>query len=466
MTASQTPANTGGLPGPDECLALLERAVRSVSADGAEATLSAHVERLTGFAANQVRHATTESRRSLSLAAVFDRRLVRVTADTCDAEGIARLGRRAEEMAAVPREPDLEVALAPPAPSYPESRFDAATAADDHAAQAEDVAGVLRLAAERQLEAAGYLLSRVESEAILNSAGLAAYHLGTAAETAVTFRRIPGRRIPGNVETSGYGAMASWRAGALRLEALSVSVANKALWGTPPSSVPPGRYTVILEPLAVAELLLFLAEGFNARAVLEEYSFLSGRMERVQFSPLFTLRDDVTHPLQHGAPFDGEGWPRQRVTLVDAGRVAALLYDRATASRMSASPTGHGYALPNPHGAAASNLVLTPGEQTNDQLVGGCELGILVTRFWYARPVDPGTLTVTGLTRDGTFLIEDGRVTRRLADLRWNESLIDAFGRIDAVGKLPAVVPIDGATVVTPALRIPGFNFGGSEPDP
>jgi predicted Zn-dependent protease len=341
------------------------------------------------------------------------------------------------------------------APSFmPADKFDPAIIHDDHEAQMEDVAQVVRLASERGLDAAGYILSRVQQEVVINSTGLEAFSLGTQAGAAITMRR-----VAAHLETSGYGAIASWQAEAVRLDDLSVAVANKAIWGGAPERIPPGEYTVILEPLAVAELLLFLADGFNARSVEENDSFLTGKLGERCFSPCLTLLDDFSHPLQSGVPFDGEGWPRNKVTLINAGRVSELLYDRATAARMGAAPTGHGLPIPNPDGAQAANLVLVPGEHSNEALVSGCERGILVTRFWYVRPVDPGTMTLTGLTRDGTFLIEEGHVVRRLADLRWNESLLRAFARLDAVGRQTAVVPMEETTVVAPAVRIPGFRF-------
>jgi predicted Zn-dependent protease len=443
------------LPSREQAFEILHRTLRATAADAAEASFDAEVTRLTGYAAGELRHTITEGGRALSLAAVFDRRVSRVTTTRIDAEGIADLARRAEAIARVPREPDLAIDLAgpPAAPSLP-SKFDAATASDDHAAQTGDAAAVLRLARSRGLEAAGYVMSSEGVSAIRNTAGLEAYHHGTEAEAAVTMRR-----LGGEAETSGYGAAAAWRAAAIRLDEIAASVANKAIWGGPPLKLDPGEYTVVLEPLAVAELLMFLAEGFNARSVEEDDSFLTGRVGKDLFSPLFTLLDDAGHPLQRGLPFDGEGWPKRRVALIDKGRVAELLADRATAARMGLEPTGHGFPIPNAHGAYAANLVVPPGDASNEDLVAGCARGILVTRFWYARPVDPGTLTVTGLTRDGTFLIEDGRVTRRLADLRWNQSLIEAFAALDAVGNREAVVPMEHLTVVTPALRIPRFRF-------
>ncbi len=454
----------GPLPSREETEEILDRTLRATGADAAEASLDAGVSVLTAFGAGELRHTLREESRSLSLAAVFDRRVVRVSTTATDADAIGALARRAEAIARRSRpqggptssemEPDRNVDLAGPAGPAVESKFDPATATDDPAAQVDDVAGVLSLAGSRRLEAAGYVLSEVSMSAIHNSAGLSAFHQGTQAEAAVTMRR----RGPAG-ETSGYGAAAAWRAGEIALGEMAAAVANKAIWGGPPRRLPPDEYTVVLEPLAVAELLLFLSEGFNARSVLEEDSFLTGRLGQTLFSPLLTLADDVSHPLQRGVPFDGEGWPRRPVTLVDQGRVAALVADRATAVRMGIAPTGHGLPIPNAEGAMPANLVLTPGTHSNEALVAGCERGILVTRFWYCRPVDPGTLTVTGLTRDGTFLIENGRVTGRLADLRWNQSLLEAFARLEAVGSRPAVVPLEGITVVTPALRIPRFRF-------
>ena len=451
---ARAPGRTGSLPSEAQAQEILDRALRAVCADAAEATLCACISQLTAFATGEIRHTIAEEGRVLSLAAVFQRRVVRVSTTRTDDEAIAALARRAQEMGRIPREPDLEMDLAAAAGPYAPAKFDPATAEGDPATQLEDAHGVLHLARTRSLESAGFLASTAQLSAIANTAGLRVLARATEADAALTMRR-----LAGGTETSGYAAAAAWRSAEIPLEEMAAAAANKALWGGSPVHLAPGPYTVILEPIAVAELLLFLSEGFNARSVEENDSFLTGRVGEALFNPLMTLSDDVTHPLQRGLPFDGEGVPRRTVKLIDRGRVAALLTDRATAARMGTEPTGHGHPLPNPHGAQAQQLVLAPGAHAQDRLVSECERAILVTRFWYARPVDPGTCTVTGLTRDGTFLIEDGRVSRRLVDLRWNESLLEAFARLEAVGDRLSVVPMEHLTVVTPAVRIPGFHF-------
>ena len=211
---------------------------------------------------------------------------------------------------------------------------------------------------------------------------------------------------------------------------------------------------------------------FGGTALLEQRSFLNNRMGTKLFGDNITIHDDVYHPLQSGAAFDGEGIPRQRATLVEKGVVKNLVYSRATAQKMQHSElasrlgeigsTGHGFPLPNEIGDAPMNIVVEGGNkdaQNVDQMVSSTERGILVTRLWYIREVDPYEKILTGMTRDGTFLIEDGKLVSGVRNFRFNQSLIDMLQNVAALGASVRASGEESFDMVVPPMKVNNFNF-------
>ena len=186
---------------------------------------------------------------------------------------------------------------------------------------------------------------------------------------------------------------------------------------------------MILEPSAVLDLVGFLFYDFAATAMADQRSCFNKRMGKNMMGENITLHDDAYHPLQSGAPFDGEGIPRQKILLVDKGVPTNLVYSRATAKKMKAKPTGHGFSLPNDMGEAPMNLVFGGGDSSMDEMVRSTERGILVTRLWYIREVDPYEKVLTGMTRDGTFLVQDGRVAGGLRNFRFNQGILEMLSQ-------------------------------------
>ncbi len=237
--------------------------------------------------------------------------------------------------------------------------------------------------------------------------------------------------------SSGWAKTNSPDIRAIHPDALAASASRKAADSRKPRELAPGRYTAILEPSAVLDLVGFLFYDFAATAILDKRSCLNDRMGKKIFGENITLWDDVCHPLQTGEPYDGEGMPRQKVLLVDRGVPKNLVYSRATARKMKKRPTGHGFALPNEYGEAPMNLVFAGGDKSVDDMVRSTERGILVTRLWYIREVDPYEKILTGMTRDGTFLVEGGRVAGGIRNFRFNQSAIELLSNVEMLG--PAV---------------------------
>jgi predicted Zn-dependent protease len=210
---------------------------------------------------------------------------------------------------------------------------------------------------------------------------------------------------------------------------------------------------------------------YSGMAILDQRSFLSGRIGTKLFGENITFWDDVAHPLQSGAPFDGEGMGRQKVPLVEKGVVNRVVYARATAERMrrseyrdkvgSIEATGHGFALPNEMGEMPLNIVFASPEnpQSVEQMIASTERGILVTRLWYIREVEPFEKMLTGMTRDGTFYIENGRVQCGVRNFRFNESLIHMLSNVEAMSVPVRSCGEESFDMVVPAMKVKEFNF-------
>ncbi len=182
-------------------------------------------------------------------------------------------------------------------------------------------------------------------------------------------------------------------------------------------------------------------------------------MGKKLFGDNITIWDDAYHPLQSGAPYDGEGVPRQKVLLVDRGVPKNLVYSRATAKKMKAKPTGHGFSLPNEYGEAPMNLVLSGGDKSTEEMIRTTERGILVTRLWYIREVDPYQKILTGMTRDGTFLIENGNVSGGVRNFRFNQSIIEMLSNVEMLGPSVRAAGEESFEMVVPTMKVRDFHF-------
>jgi predicted Zn-dependent protease len=215
----------------------------------------------------------------------------------------------------------------------------------------------------------------------------------------------------------------------------------------------------VLEPAAVLDLVGQIFGDFSATAITDQRSFLNNRLGEPLFGKNISISDDVYHPLQSGAPFDGEGVPRRRLTLVEAGVPREIAYSRASARKAGVAPTGHGFPLPNEIGEAPMNIVIEGGDTSIDEMVASTDYGILVTRLWYIREVEPYEKIMTGMTRDGTFLIEGGRTTAGLRNFRFNQSVIDLLRNVVALSPTMRASGEEAIDMVVPAMKVQDFHF-------
>jgi len=314
----------------------------------------------------------------------------------------------------------------------------------------------IRMALERceqaGLEAGGLAQTTGISRLVMNSAGREVHGYSSRASFSLTASGASGE---------GWAEAIARTVGAIKADQVVARAVDKAQRSQDPLELAPGEYTVVLEPAAVGALLLFTAyQGFGAREVEEEASFLCGRLGQRVFSECVRLRDDSRHPLHAQLPFDGEGTARAPLTLIEAGAPTRPVTDRNWAARRGEESTGHALQQPSASGPRPQSLVLDPGQQSLEQLVAGVERGLLVTQLHYVNLIDPRELVLTGMTRYGTFLIENGRVGRAVRNLRFTDSLVRLLGQVRAVGSEQQLCGalFDGEIVSAPLL-VDGMRF-------
>lgn len=444
------------LLGQAACDRLADAAFATV-ANGAdvEVVVARDVEGLTRFANSQVHQNVWGDDIAVTVRVVDGRgRTGVVSVHTDDPAQVARAAHQAQEFARVAPE-DPEYPGLAPAAAVPEVPLDEATAAASPRDRAETVRALLD-EVPRALEAAGAYRTGGSELAVFTTAGQRVYAPTSAANLTVV--------VMG--ETSSGWAEAGGRSLAdIDPRAAATTATAKAVAGRDPVEVPPGPWPVVLEPSAVATMMQFLAYlGFSGRSYQEGRTFTSDRLGEQFVDPRLTLVDDALSPAATGRPFDYEGTPKQRVELLRDGVAVGLVHDRHSAARAGTASTGHGLPAPNTDGALPLDVVLEPGtDGTVDDLVARCERGLLVTRFHYTNVVHPKEASITGMTRDGTFLIEDGRITSGVRNLRFTQSILDALAHIDGLGSSTGYATelyADGSRF--PALALPAFTFNST----
>jgi len=462
---------------------IFDRIRKLASADEVEVLFSGGKFALTRFANNTIHQNVAEENHVVSVRTVFGGRTARATTNKFDEESLKQVVRASENLAKV-QHPDPDLLPMPnseeasgkvgesarstqvhstSAPFTPApSRHFAQTAAITPEIRAEGVCAMVGVADRHKLTTAGVFSSAESFEGIFNSRGLSRWHTQTAAEISITMMA---------PDSSGWQKANSPDVAKLDPLQLAETAAKKAVDSAHPREIAAGKYTVILEPAAVLDIVGFMFWDYSGMAILDQRSFLTGRIGKKLFGENITIHDDVAHPLQTGAPFDGEGMRRQKVALVENGIVKQVVYARATAERMKRSEfkdsvgpiaaTGHGFPLPNEMGEMPLNIVFAPvgNPQTLAEMIASTEHGVLVTRLWYIREVEPFEKILTGMTRDGTFLVENGRVVGGMRNFRFNESLIHMLSNVETMSLPVRSSGEESFDMVAPAMKVREFNF-------
>jgi PmbA protein len=426
------------------------RIAKTAGAEEAEVHVDEVLDDLTRFANNAIHQNVSEQGVTVSVRTVAEGRTSRVTTNRLDENSLRAAVDSALSLAA--SQPKLAHLL--PLPQRQKyravQRFAKTTAAVTPQERARAVRRACDLAVKRGQVAAGIFSTGQSFSAMGNSRGLFAAYRETHAEFSITMQE---------------AAAASWakaNAGDVRQfdpQKLAARASDKVHLAVDARELPTGKYTVILEPSAALDLVGFLFYDFAATALADQRSCLNDRMGKPLFGKNITIADDAYHPLQLGAPYDGEGMPRQRVLLVDRGVPRNLVYSRLAAKLARKAPTGHGFMLPNEYGEAPMNLVFTGGDSSLEKMIATTDRGLLVTRIWYIREVDPYEKIMTGMTRDGLFLVEKGKVTSAVRNFRFNQSLLEALRNVEELGPAVRATGEEAFEMVVPAMKIRDFHF-------
>ena len=439
--------------GPDHARRVMEAALEA-GGDAVEVLLFHSWGGLTRFADSAIHQSTWREDTSLRIRVVDDGRVAVASTNEFTPQGAARAAAGARELAEVTSPDPLFPGLAPKADVPAKDAFDEATAGTTPEQRAEGVEAIVAQASDGFRAAGSYETGAAEI-ALLNSEGQFCY--GPTTQASVT------SLVSGGDGGAGYVEAWSVGAGGLDLEAIGRRAALKARESQAPRDLDPGRYEVVLEPAAVATLVAFLSYlGFGGRALAEGRSCLSGKEGQRVAADTITIADDVFAPGMPGAAFDFEGTPKRRVDLIRDGVFRDGVYDRRSARQAGKESTGHALPAPNPEGAFPLNVEMAPGDASVEDMVAATKRGVLVTRFHYSNVVHPLDSVITGMTRDGTWLVEDGEIRHPVKNLRFTQSILEALGGTEMVGRDTEMVSefFFSASRV-PALKLGSFHFTG-----
>ena len=426
-------------------------------ADQTEVVIVGEDEQLTRFATSYIHQNVARQEVDVRVRVVLGKRIGLGSTNDLSDEALARAVDSAMTAATYQRDNPDFLSLPEPQPIRQVNGFVQATKSCTPRSRAEAARSICLPARDQGLDASGAFATRTYEYAVGNSLGTFAYYPTTLADL---------RTVIMGHEGSGYAAACSLDVEEIDAESVGREAIDKALRSRNPAEVVPGEYTVILEEYAVGGLLAYLAYmGFGAQAFQEGQSFMSGSVAQKVTGDNITIYDDGLDPTNLPMPFDFEGVPKQRVELIKGGVVQGPVYDSYTAGKEKGkNSTGHALPAPNSMGPFAWNLDMAGGQATKEEMLASTEKGLWVTRVHYVRPVHPLRTIVTGMTRDGTFLIQDGEIVGPVKNLRFTQSLLEALGQAEKIARETRLTReafmenfIGGIRV--PALKIGRFEF-------
>ncbi len=439
-----------------------DRLLEETKADELEIRIIGKDTALTRYANSEIHQNVGQKDLEISLRAVFDKKIGSATTNSLDEEEVLTCLSKAETIAKNQRkDPDFK-GLPEPKKGKDIASFVSKTAEFTPDERAEIVKEIIEMAESEGIDRVyGAFQNESQKLFVANSKGVEKFSKFTSANLTTT-------AIADWENDQGFGWAESCASDVRDIDHLEVGkkAVEKGLNNLEPKKIEPGEYDVILEPLAVKTILQYMdMMGFSAKKVQEERSFMKGKFGKQIMDERVNIYDDVSDPDMIGYPFDYEGVPKNRVDIIEKGVANEVVYDSYTARREEGKEsTGHALPMPNPMGPLAMNLLMDPGDHTQEEMIEETDKGLLITRFNYCRPVHPVKGILTGLTRDGTWLIEDGEIKHPVNNLRFTQNLIDAFNNIQSIGKERELLAMGfyPAYFAAPAMKIDDFAFTGT----
>jgi predicted Zn-dependent protease len=431
----------------DEAQALLKKVLSYSKAEQCEVNLNGTDSGNIRYARNSVSTSGRISQSTLQVASAFGKKLGIATINEFDDASLEKVVRRAEELAQLaPENPEFMPFLGPQ--TYgPSKTFVQSTADITPKLRSDLVAASLEVSKAAKAVAAGFLEDNTGYSAMMNSKGLFAYNTSTNTNFSITVRTEDGRGS--GYATRGYNDVTK-----LDTKTATQIAAEKAIKSAEAKAIEPGKYTVILEPAAVAVLLERIIFGMDARQADEGRSYLSKagggtRQGEKLVDERVNLYSDPTNPDLPTSPWNAEGLPMERVNWIEKGVIKNLSYSQYWAKQKNVKP------VPGPDA-----VIMEGGTKSLEDLIKGTKKGVLVTRLWYIRDVDPQSLLLTGLTRDGTFYIENGKIQYPVKNFRFNESPIIMLNNLEELGKAERTVSVESnQNYLLPPIKVRDFTF-------
>jgi predicted Zn-dependent protease len=437
---------------------IAEIIMKASPADQTELLAVEQDESLTRFANNFVHQNVTERNITITVRSVIGTKVGIAVSNDTRPESLQGLARRAHEIAKLqPENPEFK-GLPEPRAVKPVDSFDPAVARCTPEQRAAIAGVICRSAAAARYTAAGSVTTAAINLRVANSKGVLAEHQATMTDASTV--------IMGS-NSSGWAQNTGWKLDAIKPESMASEALSKVRLGDDPVDFEPGEYAVILDPYATADILEMLAyDGMSSQAVQEGRSWMNGRIGERIMADSITIVDDGYDTSGVPLPFDFEGVPKEVVSIVENGIAKGPVYDKYTADREPGkSSTGHA-TPPSPQGRMGPmplNLFLRPGTSSLDAMIKSTKLGLYITRFWYTRPVHPREAIITGMTRDGTFVVRDGEIAHAVKSLRFTQSYVEALKYTEAVGETPRVLRSGMTSFASvPPVKLGKFRFTSS----
>lgn len=429
-----------------------KKALKNSKADQTELVCESEEFYLTRFAENLIHQNMGRSDSTIWCRAVFGKKIGVSRSNNITPDSLIRLIRNAEEIAQNQKDdPDFN--------SLPASRsivktdgFYKKTFNYSADSRADAVADIVRRAKSDALSCAGTYQNSGTSLAVVNSLGTESFARNTEYRFTLTATAENG--------LAGWAQAAGGDIEKFDFKAVSQRALDKASYKSDPIQLEPGNYTVILEPDAVANFLLFLAFlGFGGKLLHQNRSFMSGKFGERIMGENITITEDPFHPQIEYLPFDYEGVPKRKVTIIENGIARAGIYNSYYADLAGTQSTGHALPPDNSYGPYPKAMVMEPGNYSVDEMIGSTDYGVYITRFWYLNFLNPMRTLVTGYTRDGTFLIENGKIAQPVVDMRVQQSMLEAFSNVEMLSAQQRLIPQYGALMLVPFMKINNFNL-------
>jgi predicted Zn-dependent protease len=429
---------------------IADKVLKFSKSEQTEVLLSVAENSLTRFANNQIHQNMAWDTIGISVRVINAKKIGVASTNNFDNESLKQVVAKAEEIASF-QQPDPDFVSLPTPHSYKNIKEEIFKATETELAKG--VYTVIEQAKKESLIASGAFSADVSEYAIANSFGVWAYYAGSSANLSTI---ILGKN------SSGFAADVARDIKEVNEKKVAITAVEKTLESKDPEDIEPGEYEVILEPQAVSEMMAFFQwYAPNARIYHEQASPLSGMLGKKVVGENITIIDDPFHPEVFPMPFDFEGFPKKKMIIIEKGILKNIAYDSYTAQKYNTKNTGHALPAPNTLGPIPLHLYIQEGDKTREEMIKKVKRGLLVTRLWYVRVLNPKALNVTGMTRDGTFLIENGKIIKPVKNLRFNQSIPEALNNVVGIeNKLTRLASFEGEMInLMPTLHIAKWHF-------